>query len=166
MICSKCNQTLPDDSEFCQYCGEKIVTTQKTSIKNTYDFGDAKKVKGIKISIVVIVSIFIICGLTGLNIYQYIANQSLQQNIENLEKKVEEKEIYIKNLLKQQIEKDSQPENNSYDDYSFSSLKEKSEKKRKYHEEQRAKSEAIEGKYKLTTNENGDVAWVPVANDK
>ncbi len=24
MICNRCNQTLPDDSEFCQYCGSKI----------------------------------------------------------------------------------------------------------------------------------------------
>ena len=27
MICDKCNRVLPDDSEFCQYCGNKIETT-------------------------------------------------------------------------------------------------------------------------------------------
>ena len=24
MICNKCNHNLPDDSEFCQYCGNKV----------------------------------------------------------------------------------------------------------------------------------------------
>ena len=26
MICNKCGKTLPDDSTFCQYCGNKIET--------------------------------------------------------------------------------------------------------------------------------------------
>lgn len=29
MICNKCNQSLPDDSEFCQYCGAKIEIAKK-----------------------------------------------------------------------------------------------------------------------------------------
>ena len=32
MICTKCNHKLPDDSEFCQYCGNKIETLQKKEI--------------------------------------------------------------------------------------------------------------------------------------
>ena len=31
MICNKCGRKLPDDSEFCQYCGEKIETVAETS---------------------------------------------------------------------------------------------------------------------------------------
>ena len=32
MICPKCNHRLPDDSEFCQYCGYRIekAETQQT----------------------------------------------------------------------------------------------------------------------------------------
>ena len=32
MICTKCNHKLPDDSEFCQYCGNKIETLQEKEI--------------------------------------------------------------------------------------------------------------------------------------
>ncbi len=31
MICRKCNHTLPDDSEFCQYCGNRLVMSQERS---------------------------------------------------------------------------------------------------------------------------------------
>lgn len=36
MICKKCNHKLPDDSEFCQYCGTKIESVEATP-KNALD---------------------------------------------------------------------------------------------------------------------------------
>lgn len=37
MICNNCKQKLPDDSEFCQYCGNKIVPVEVAEeIQNKY----------------------------------------------------------------------------------------------------------------------------------
>lgn len=40
MICSKCNHALPDDSEFCQYCGNRIeqqIPTQENLVEEKFD---------------------------------------------------------------------------------------------------------------------------------
>lgn len=34
MVCTKCNHRLPDDSEFCQYCGSKIEVSSIESDDN------------------------------------------------------------------------------------------------------------------------------------
>ena len=34
MICNKCNHSLPDDSEFCQYCGNKIILGDSSEINS------------------------------------------------------------------------------------------------------------------------------------
>ena len=35
MICNKCNHKLPDDSEFCQYCGKKIDPEENNSLSSS-----------------------------------------------------------------------------------------------------------------------------------
>ena len=34
MICGKCNHKIPDDSEFCQYCGNKLDSDNDVSAEN------------------------------------------------------------------------------------------------------------------------------------
>lgn len=40
MICNKCNNKLPDDSEFCQYCGSKIDVPSATTNSNDTEAND------------------------------------------------------------------------------------------------------------------------------
>ena len=35
MFCNKCKQKLPDDSEFCQYCGSKIEHAESVEVPGT-----------------------------------------------------------------------------------------------------------------------------------
>ena len=38
MICNKCNHKLPDDSEFCQYCGNRLEIIDNTDMSDMPDF--------------------------------------------------------------------------------------------------------------------------------
>lgn len=37
MLCNKCKHTLPDDSEFCQYCGNELEVVDKADISDMPD---------------------------------------------------------------------------------------------------------------------------------
>ena len=103
IVCKKCGKQLPDDSLFCQYCGELLDRSdlQKANEENTvYNENasnlyrataedktansredDAKKEKtshrGSVIAVVVLS--VLICCLAGLNIYQYFSNNETLQ---------------------------------------------------------------------------------------
>lgn len=115
MKCLACGNTLPNDSEFCQYCGEKIVIPTEASPQGyckccgaMIEMGEntASGKKSSKAGKIVIVGLTIVCvALGALNVIQYNKNVSLEnQNAESQQALIEvtetaEKyEMKIKNL--------------------------------------------------------------------
>ena len=74
MLCNNCGSTIPDDSVFCQKCGNTI-------IKN--DVGKTNAI-GRKNVIIICICLVIIALLVGLNIFQFIVNKDKLTEFETL----------------------------------------------------------------------------------
>lgn len=60
MICNNCKNTLPDDSEFCQYCGSKIETPAEAPKIHTIATSDQAPKKNKKVLLWVLLGIIIV----------------------------------------------------------------------------------------------------------
>lgn len=79
MICSKCEHKVPDDSEFCQYCGNKIESQQVTenlyieeSLKNKVDKNNKNKKQISKKVVIIITSISLAIIMLTIPIFFFI----------------------------------------------------------------------------------------------
>lgn len=95
MICSKCKQQLPDDSEFCQYCGFKLVLEE---VRTNDCIENEKKKTKFKFNGISIFIVIIFVFLISFGVYQYVEINSLEQKIYDLENQVEEAEREISDL--------------------------------------------------------------------
>lgn len=116
MICPICGRTLPDDSEFCQYCGRKIKDERKKEHipSKNYEYtntaeeitSSSKNIKScqkqyhhlaraLRFSILVVLML----ASVGLNIYQYITLRKTQVTIMDLRNNIAEKERTVSDQL-------------------------------------------------------------------
>lgn len=72
MLCNKCKSDNPPDSEFCQYCGEKVIMPQE--LKN-------KKQRLKYMIVIIILGISLIISL-GFNVYQNSLYTEAQKTIQ------------------------------------------------------------------------------------
>lgn len=72
--CTSCDKKLPEDSEFCPFCGKKKSSSIATTVES------AAKKKASKAKIALITMAVIITGLATLNIVQYLGSVSSYKN--------------------------------------------------------------------------------------
>jgi hypothetical protein len=91
MNCVFCNNVLPDDSEYCQYCGKNIVkdTVKADEFVNRQYYRVPRRIAAWTFVGLIIV------GLSGGNVYQYIINTDFQASISDLEEEVKANESLI-----------------------------------------------------------------------
>ena len=90
MICNKCNNNLPDDSEFCQYCGNKITALETIEKKNKKTYTNAKN---IPIKKIIIISASILCLIIAALIIIQFYNQHSENKVPNTPEETYE-EVY------------------------------------------------------------------------
>lgn len=114
MICPNCNQTIPDDSQFCHFCGSTIdltpaISDSQPELLETKKDADAKTKRTSKYLIIGLAVLSLV--LAGLNIFQYTDNLSkqsekdatilsLQDENDSQKQKLAEKEKTIANQTK------------------------------------------------------------------
>ena len=113
--CLNCNNIIPDDSEFCQYCGNKVIVTEKSKkaeiFKNTLSIKKNHNVSSF-FNIITLLSIIISIALLTENTQLKKELQTTKTSLENLRESHSE-------LIKtnQSLEYDLDKLNENYDDY-------------------------------------------------
>lgn len=93
--CLRCGKSLPNDSEFCPYCGATTTVPVESQSKEE-DARPLPKKKGQKWMCVALITLSVlVVGVSTLSVYQYINNQNLQQEILELEEKIDYKDTQI-----------------------------------------------------------------------
>lgn len=124
MICNKCNHVLPNDSSFCQYCGERLLddfvtnnTVEENQSLNCYNVKDQKsnqnkkRIKNFKMSKCTLTLSLISIILFAINIFQVVLNVNLNDDLYH-------ERVYSDNLVKK-INEIEDRNSSIYSEYSF-----------------------------------------------
>lgn len=96
-VCKSCARVVPNDSEFCPYCGAASKPPNEIKTKETQRKVQKKKFHWSKLSAIATILIVILVATVGLSIYLYIDRQELQGNIIELEETVDKLERDLTN---------------------------------------------------------------------
>lgn len=108
MNCPFCSKPLPNDSDFCQYCGKKIIIPKTHSIKsyckrcggeidsNTETCISCGKKKSNNAGVIVTGALSIICVLLiGLNVFQFVQGSTIKDELITAKTTIAEQEEKI-----------------------------------------------------------------------
>lgn len=124
MKCAFCGNTLPQDSEFCQYCGKKIILIPENQINQCscqYCGGQVnqkghcmscgkKASKRTGVAKMVVLSVVCI-ALIGLNVFQYIQGEAIRGELESANETIESQKATISEQATELLSKDREISN-------------------------------------------------------
>lgn len=109
MKCLNCNHTLPDDSDFCQYCGTKLNSISSNNTQETLSTADTNQAKAKRAKYIGVISLLALLLFVSLalNLSQINANAATvetiamhEEKISNLERLISEQRTLINSIQK------------------------------------------------------------------